>query len=359
MATSTKYRVTFTSDLDTTIVKRKIKEISSTPINIKTVGGQNVDKLNKSLTTTGQRFTEIIGKVAKFGAATAVIGAFTSAVAGSVKVVTEFDKTLTEFKKVSDLSGDSLKAYTKQLGELGSAVARTRTEMLDAATQFKKTGFTEDDSSQLAYVASLFQNIADSELSAGDAASFITSQIKAFNLQASDAEIIIDKINEVSNNFSVSSTDISLALRKTSSAMSVLGNDLNETIGLVTAGTELMTGQASKVSRGLRTIGNNFASAAKESKSFDIKVQGTTKTISLLDKKTGDIKSTFGIFQDISKYWNDMTNAEKQSVAITYAGKMILARTGLIAGKVQKHFCLYSGNLKTLILNYNSNIVTA
>jgi hypothetical protein len=43
----------------------------------------------------------------------------------------------------------------------------------------------------------MYQNIADSELSAGDAASYIISQMKAFNISAEDSMQIIDKTNEV------------------------------------------------------------------------------------------------------------------------------------------------------------------
>lgn len=239
----------------------------------------------------------------------------------TIQPLLEFDEALTEFKKVSDLSGEALDEYTKKLGSLGAEVSRTRAEMTQSASEFKRSGYSEDDSAILAKVAALFQNVADSEVDAGDAASFIVSQLKAFGFAAGEAEGVIDSINEVANNFSVSSTDISQGLSKTSAAMSVLGNDFYQTIGLLTAGTEILSGQASKVARGLRTIGNNFASVAKESDSFTVKVQGTTKTISLIDKETGDLASTFKIFDDLSEYWNDMTNAEKQSVAIAYAGK--------------------------------------
>ena len=46
----------------------------------------------------------------------------------------------------------------------------------------------------------LYQNIADAEISAGEAASFITSQIKAFKdygVEANNATQVIDKLNEV------------------------------------------------------------------------------------------------------------------------------------------------------------------
>lgn len=196
------------------------------------------------------------------------------------------------------------------------------TQMVEASTEFKKGGYDDAQSAQLAQIASLYQNIADSELTAGESASFIISQMKAFNVDAKDAISIIDQVNEVSNNYAVSSTDLSLALTKTSSAMSALGNTSQETIGLVTAGTEIMTGQAGKVSKGLRTIGNNIANLAQKQKTLDISVNGITKSISLLDEKTGDIKSTFDVLKDIyTNGWNEMTNAEKQSLAISLANK--------------------------------------
>ena len=82
----------------------------------------------------------------------------------------------------------------------------------------------------------LYQNIADAELSAGDAASYIISQMKAFNITADNATEIIDKTNEVSNNFAVSSSDISSALTKSASSLATYGNTIDETIALITAG---------------------------------------------------------------------------------------------------------------------------
>ena len=65
------------------------------------------------------------------------------------------------------------------------------------STEFSKSGYDANTSAQLAQVATLFQNIADSEISAGDAASFIISQMKAYGYEANQATSILDKINEV------------------------------------------------------------------------------------------------------------------------------------------------------------------
>ncbi|MFA6667846.1 MAG: phage tail tape measure protein, partial [Bacilli bacterium] len=128
---------------------------------------------------------------------TQIIQGFTQSIGEAVTAVKDLDDAMIDYQKVSDLSGDALDAYTEKLGELGETVARTRTEMVEASTEFKKSGYSDEDSAQLAQIASLYQNVADSQLSAGDASSFVISQMKAFNITADDAITIIDRVNEV------------------------------------------------------------------------------------------------------------------------------------------------------------------
>ena len=240
--------VTVTDKMDTSG-----KTVSSTFTKVKSTvdtTSQTLQTASKHTKTLGEDFVSTAGKVAKFGAITAIFGLITRAIGEAVSSVKELDSVMTEFNKVSDLSGESLTEYTKMLGEMGTEVARTRSEMISASTEFVKSGYTEEQSAQLAKIASLYQNVADSEISAGESSSYLISQMKAFNITAEDAISIIDKTNEVANKFAVSSTDISTALTKSSSALAVYGNDINQTIAMVTAGSEVMTGQASKVSKG-------------------------------------------------------------------------------------------------------------
>lgn len=193
--------------------------------------------------------------------------------------------------------------------------------MVASATEFRKNSFNDEDSAMLAQVANMYINVADEAISASDSASLIISQMKAFDIEANNAMRIIDAINEVSNNYAVSSADVASALTKTSSAMGVLGNDFNQTIGLVVAGAEILTGQSSKVAKGLRTIGNNFADAANEAGSIEYKVGGATKSLKLFDASGKNLKSTFQILSDLKDDWDKMSNAEQQALGIAYAGK--------------------------------------
>lgn len=275
----------------------------------------------KYVKTWGQEFSDSFGKVLRFGTITAIIGAFTKAMYDAIDVVKEFDDAMTDLRKVSDLEGQALDDYTKKLGKLGETVARTRVEMTQNATIFKQAGYSDDDAATLARVAALYQNVADSEVSAQEAGQFVVSQLKAYGLAASDAASIVDKLNAVSNNYSVSNSDLAIGLTKSAAALQTLGNTQDEVMGLLTAGTEQLTGQASKVGKGLQTIGINIAQVATEAGELSYEVGNTTKTISLLDEATGDMRSTFDVLSDIAKDWNSMTDAQQTAISNALAGK--------------------------------------
>lgn len=186
-------------------------------------------------------------------------------------------------------------------------------------------GFDEKQSMQLATTATMFQNIADKEISAGDAALFINSQLKAFRPQLSQlgdvgtqSMHVIDAVNETANNFAVGTNDLQLALSKTSSAMGGFGNSFEQTIGIITAGTEVMVGQPAKVARGWRTIGANIAAVAKDSKKFEA---ANGKVSISMRKQNGEIKNTYEFLTDLNKSWGNLTNEEKQQIGIQLAGK--------------------------------------
>lgn len=104
--------------------------------------------------------------------------------------------------------------------------------MLDAVTEFRKNSFDDEDSATLGLLATQFQNVADEAISAGDAASFIISQMTAFNITAEDAAKITDSVNEVANQFSVSSADLSNSIGNASSALAVGNNTFEQTLAL-------------------------------------------------------------------------------------------------------------------------------
>lgn len=103
--------------------------------------------------------------------------------------------------------------------------------MVSAAAQFRKSGFNDQDAASLATVAAMYQNVADTAISAEDAAASIVSQIRAFGKDASFATEVIDAYNEVANHFSVGTNDLASAMEVASSGLATYGNSFQQTIG--------------------------------------------------------------------------------------------------------------------------------
>ena len=197
----------------------------------KQLGGQL--KTNGTIAQTFGRKAEGMGR--KLQSVNGVLQAAKNAVymiGQAIQPLFEFEDAQTELKKVTDLSGESLDQYTAKLGKMGQEFGKSRTEMVGAATEFVKSGFTEEQSALLARTAVLYQNIADEELDAGQAANFLISQMKAFNIDANDSIGIIDSLNNVSNNMAVSSADLATNIGKASSALAVGGNTYEDVLAL-------------------------------------------------------------------------------------------------------------------------------
>ena len=104
--------------------------------------------------------------------------------------------------------------------------------MIEAATEFKKSGYTDEQSLELGKVALMYTNVADEQLNAGEAANFMIAQMKAFNIQAEDSIKIIDALNETSNNYAVSSADLANSIGRVSATMAAGGTTYEQTLGL-------------------------------------------------------------------------------------------------------------------------------
>ena len=191
--------------------------------------------------------------------------------------------------------------------------------MVGAATAFAKAGY-KDNALELGTVAAMYTNIADEEISAADAADMIIAQMKAFNIEAKDTTHIIDAINEVSNNFAVSSSDIARNLGKSSAVMANAGNSMEQYIGLMTAATEV-TRNASKAANGLKTLTlrlQGMDDEGEESLEIQSQMEGLFQKLGISVYKTnGELKNTYEIMDTLAPVYKNLTNAEKAYVTVT------------------------------------------
>lgn len=154
--------------------------------------------------------------------------------------VIEVDTALVELKKVTDASDNSMSRFLDNASKRAKELGVTLSDLTNATAAFARMGYSIADSTVLGEQASIFRNVGDDVDSIDDATSIMISTMKAFGIEAENVSSIIDKLNEVSNTYAITSGGIGNALTRSASAAFSAGNTLDQTIAMITAANQVV-----------------------------------------------------------------------------------------------------------------------
>ena len=275
---------------------------------------KDVESAAKGAKEHTQGLSDIASKFSRWQVIGDVIHGVKNGIQDMVEQVFELDASLTELDKVTDLTKEGLQGLADDAFEVGERIGATGKDVIDATTIFAQAGYEAKDALDLGEQAIMLQNVSEAGATAAGSAETLIAAMKAFNLEASDSGHVVDALNEVSNKYAVSVSDLATGIKKASASMAAGNNSLEETFGLVAAGTEILR-QPGRVANGLSTI------TARLTKKNDEYIKSITKGQGVIDAQTGELRSTFDILQDLSKAWGNLTSVEKQELTETVAGK--------------------------------------
>ena len=240
MAISREYKVKIKATVDPSEISKQIEALSkNSKIKFDTGGidavGKSVGNTSKQVKGLGTLVDGVFGKFNLWYGIAQLSHQIYSAIGDVVTNTIKLDTAMTGLAKVRDMSKQDLTAFAKSAGEAGVEIGKTTTQMIDAATVFAQAGWSDPgELQQLATMAGMFTNIADTQTSTAESAEFLIATMKAFNLTADDTEHIIDAVNEVSNKYAVSSGDLASSVGRVASTLAISGTTLEQTLGLMT-----------------------------------------------------------------------------------------------------------------------------
>ena len=245
--------------------------------------------------------------------------------------VREIDTALTELRKVSDATETRLTQNFKNSAETAKYLGATVSDVISATADWSRMGYSVDESEELARVSILYKNVGDG-IEIEDANNSLISTLQGYQLVASEAESVVDKFNEVSNNFAITSGGIGEALQRSAASFNAANTDLSKSIALVTATNEVVQNPES-VGTLWKTLSARIRGASTElselGEETDEYTESTSKLRDLVNSLTGfDImqdedtfKDIYEIIMGIGKEWNNLTDIEQASLGEALAGK--------------------------------------
>lgn len=247
-------------------------------------------------------------------------------------IAKDLDDALTEMNKVSDAPLFKLKNYQKESFGIADEIGATGLQIQQSTADFLRLGESFDEAKKSAEAANILYNVSEFE-SIDAATESLIAMSAAY--QDMDKMAINDKLNNVGNNFSISTDGLATALQTSASALVTAGADIDKSIALITAGNAVVQDPAS-VGAGIRTIALRLmgteeakqqleatgedtsdyivqtASKINDSfKAFTAVASNDFEGISILDEN-GNNRDVYEILQDVADIYDEIVATDKE-----------------------------------------------
>ena len=302
---------------------QKQKELSSAIAKT----GARLSELEVSADTVGKKFIDTLGNKVIQTLAYAVIGAITRAVKQIYDNVVKIDKAMTQLKIVTNASAKAYEKFGKNVAKVAQSIGASITDLINSTTVFARLGYGLDEAALLAEKTTVYSRVAAVDVN--EATTNITAIVKAFGIEASELENVIDQLIYVGNHYAISSSEIGEAMNNAASALAANGNTLQQAIGIVTAANVTLQ-NVSKASTAVRTIAARISASTAQLEELGEETTGLLSTADLADKMSafgvsilnanGQLRSTYDILADLAGRWEYLTTVERAAVAEMMAG---------------------------------------
>ena len=249
-----------------------------------------------------------------------------------ISAVTDVDSAMTNLYKVTDETDQRYQKFFNNAGNTSKYLGRDMSSYINQTAEWAKLNYSLSDSEQLSKLSSIYANVG--EVGDETAVSDMVTAMKAFNIQASDAQKIIDSYNRLGNEFAVTSADIGEGISNSASSSATAGNDFDQATSMIVGMSEI-TQSANEAGNALKVVSMRLRGYDEETQSYtnDVeelsgKVADLTKTsetpggISLFTDDTKQTyKDTYTLMEDISKIYDKLSDKNRAELLEVIAGK--------------------------------------
>ncbi|MFB0831564.1 phage tail tape measure protein [Brevibacillus laterosporus] len=276
---------------------------------------ESLKDLNTRAYNLGSAFKTAFEKISLWAAATGIFYGATQALQNMLGVIVDMDAKLTELAKVLSSGTDFAQLMDTTLA-IANTYGRSLSETTDALVEYGKAGFEASDATKMLNATLLGSNVMGTKVA--DTASYLTGILAQLNLHAEDAISVIDKLNEVDNNYSVTSAGLAQALTKSAETAQAFGVTLDELIGMITVISEKTRESGNVVGNMLKTVlpRLNSDKAQEALTGIGVKVR----------ELNGDLRNAVDIYRDTAIAMDGLTKSQKTMVAEALSGKHHITR---------------------------------
>lgn len=198
---------------------------------------KSLDNAIRTIGADSEKFTSRVGKMFKsfsvwFGTTRIVMSIFRY-FKQMVQASIELESAFNRLQIVTGATDAEMKKFSDTAFELAGKLGKSVSEVTSAIETFSRLGYNLSEAGKLAEYATIMSNVADTSLE--DATTGITSIIKGFGMDVSNAEHVADVLIEVGQKYAVSASELMVAYEKAGAALNATNTSFEKSAGLIAA----------------------------------------------------------------------------------------------------------------------------
>ena len=249
-----------------------------------------------------------------------------------VSNVKEINDAQIELAKVaSDASESQLSQYWDQAAESAKKYGATVSDVISSTADWKRLGYSLDGAKELSDMTTLLQRVGDN-MTQETSSSGLISALKGFQLEADQAQHIVDVANEVANTQPIDTAGIFEAIERSASSLKAAGNTYEQGVALASAANSVIQ-NPEKIGTALKTISMRIRSAETDLEEAGLDTEGMVTSTAKLRKEMlalsgvdilkdkDTFKSTYQILDELANKWSDLTDIQQADYTCLYVQK--------------------------------------
>lgn len=294
---------------------------------------------------------------AKWAIAFQAVNLIQSALGQVVTTMKDTEDAVVELQRVLENPPET-KTISDALYDIGYRYGQSFQNVKETAVLFAQTG--QDWEEVLSSVEATMLGLNTAELDVTNATNGLIAVMSQFNIDASELETVIDKINITADNFPVTSEKIVVALQRAGGTAYNFGLTLEETIGLITALSEATGRSGENIGTALNSL-INFSMKTESLEIFseflggiDLTGKDVLEVWELLGAKIDDSREALANMMAGSKEFSDLFTEEiAEAIGLTDEYNQAVANSQDVYSAVgtyrQNYFIALLNNIDTAI----------
>lgn len=181
----------------------------------------------------------------------AIIGKITMMVRSLYTNVVDINSAMTQLQIVTGATEDKMTQFFTRSAKLAKELGSSITDVLKSMETFSRLGYGMEDATTLSKYANILSKVAD--MSSEEATKGLTSIIKGYGFDPTNAEHVADVLITVGQKYAVSAAELTEAYTRAGAALNASNTSFEKSAGLIAAANAAVQ-DASVVGTALKTV---------------------------------------------------------------------------------------------------------